>query len=73
MNINVGDYLMATDRIKYVNNYIINPFQIFKIVDIDNYNLKYKVKLYCNSSIKHVDVNFEDLKGRCVKLKVEEV
>lgn len=30
MNINVGDYLMATDKIKCVNGYIINPFQIFK-------------------------------------------
>lgn len=66
MNINIGDYLLTTNKIKCVNGYIINPFQILRIENIAYYDLKCEVKFCCNDSIKHTHIYLEELKRRCV-------
>ena len=77
MNINVGDYLLATDTIKVEDKYsdmgrYLKAFTIFVVSGIDE-NL---YEIYTSDDenwFKWYYVSEEELKDRCVKLKVEEV
>lgn len=86
MNINVGDYLMTTYEINLYDMYCledekkenwvfnIKPFEIFEICKIyhDNWYLIYMFDKEENDFGRYY-IKKKDLKGRCVKLKVEEV
>lgn len=86
MNINVGDYLLATDEINLYDMYCledekeknwvfnIKPFEIFEIYKLyhDDWYLIYMFDKEENDFGKYY-IKKEDLKGKCVKLKVEEV
>ena len=77
MNINVGDYLLSTDVIKIEDKYkniekYLKAFTIFSIVSI-NENL-YEICIGDDENwYEWHYVSKEELKGRCVKLKVDEV
>lgn len=86
MNINVDDYLMAIDEINLYDMYWlenekeenwvfdIKPFEIFEIYKIynDDWYLIYMFDKEKNDFAKYY-IKKEDLKGRSVKLKVEEI
>lgn len=77
MNINAGDYLLATDIIEIEDKYrdtgrYLKAFTIFSIVNI-NKDL-YEICIGDDENwFKWYYVSKEELKDRCVKLKVEEV
>lgn len=77
MNINVGDYLLTTDTIEVEDKYnnieiYLKAFTIFVVLRIDE-NL-YEICISDEENwFKWCYVSEDELKGRCVKLKVEEV
>lgn len=77
MNINVGDYLLVTNTIEVEDKYsdmkrYLKAFSIFVIVSI-NEDL-YEICISDNEDwFKWYYVKKEELKDRCVKLKVEEI